>query len=362
MAFATAARKCRATRVLARTAIGATMTLAVAGTATGSVSATSPASYQVIGLSTMGGSSSYAYGVNNNLEAAGQSTTATNGSGVWFKWQSYLLTGAYNSSMLSSATGINDLGHVVGYIGATNGSTASAFAYDTKYTYVLKGLGGTCSHANGINDMDEIAGYSYVSGDCSTGTSYKAVLWVHRQPQSLGALIPTGDSMATAINYKKMITGMSDSASGHLHAFFWHVGKMKNAGVLAGAMSSEGLAINSGGGIAGKSTFADSSYHAFFKSRKARNMHDLGTLGGTDSVAYGVGRSKAVVGSAQTADGSWHAFFYKYGRMTDLNTLIAPGSGWVLQTATAINDHGDISGYGTIGGGATQAFILIPNR
>jgi probable HAF family extracellular repeat protein len=45
--------------------------------------------------------------------------------------------------------------------------------------------------------------------------------------------------------------------------------------------------------------------------------------------------------------------------MTDLNSLIPAGSGWVLDGATAVNDAGQIAGYGTING-AAHAFLLTP--
>ena len=43
--------------------------------------------------------------------------------------------------------------------------------------------------------------------------------------------------------------------------------------------------------------------------------------------------------------------------MLDLNTLIDPASGWVLNQARGINDSGQIAGFGTIGG-QTHAFLL----
>jgi hypothetical protein len=45
---------------------------------------------------------------------------------------------------------------------------------------------------------------------------------------------------------------------------------------------------------------------------------------------------------------------------TDLNTLIPRDSGWVLESALAINDAGHIVGYGTYQGTTHQAFLLIP--
>ena len=52
-----------------------------------------------------------------------------------------------------------------------------------------------------------------------------------------------------------------------------------------------------------------------------------------------------------------HAFLYREGRMQDLNDLIPSGSGWVLEEARAINDRGQIVGFGTFQG-RTRAFLL----
>ena len=53
-------------------------------------------------------------------------------------------------------------------------------------------------------------------------------------------------------------------------------------------------------------------------------------------------------------------FLYSNGAMTDLNSLIDPHSGWTLETATAINDQGQIVGWGTNAVGQTEAFLLSP--
>ena len=47
--------------------------------------------------------------------------------------------------------------------------------------------------------------------------------------------------------------------------------------------------------------------------------------------------------------------------MADLNSLIAPSSGWTLQCATAVNDKGQIVGDGTNPSGQTDAFLLTPS-
>ena len=53
------------------------------------------------------------------------------------------------------------------------------------------------------------------------------------------------------------------------------------------------------------------------------------------------------------------AFIYSDGIMTDLNSVITPGSGWTLNWATAINNAGQITGEGTING-QLHAFLLEP--
>jgi probable HAF family extracellular repeat protein len=54
-----------------------------------------------------------------------------------------------------------------------------------------------------------------------------------------------------------------------------------------------------------------------------------------------------VVGSSEIAGATGtHAFLYQNGVMQDLNRLLPPGSGWVLEAATAINGSGEIAGFG----------------
>ena len=57
---------------------------------------------------------------------------------------------------------------------------------------------------------------------------------------------------------------------------------------------------------------------------------------------------------------TFHAFLYSNGTMTDLNNLISPSFGWTLESATAINDNGQIVGYGLGPSGQTDAFLLTP--
>jgi probable HAF family extracellular repeat protein len=90
-------------------------------------------------------------------------------------------------------------------------------------------------------------------------------------------------------------------------------------------------------------------------------VQDLGTLGGSQSQAYGINDADKVVGHSFTSgDVSQHAFLYSDGVMKDLNSLIPADSGWDFRVATAINDNGHIAGYG-FKDGQVHAFLLTPH-
>lgn len=74
-------------------------------------------------------------------------------------------------------------------------------------------------------------------------------------------------------------------------------------------------------------------------------------MGGEDSAALGINNSNQVVGSSFLEDDSTqHAFLWEDGELVDLNSLIAPETGWELTSAFEINDRGDIIGVGNFNG------------
>jgi probable HAF family extracellular repeat protein len=72
-----------------------------------------------------------------------------------------------------------------------------------------------------------------------------------------------GDSSdALAINRQQQIVGLSDIASGEVHAFLWQRGVMTDLGTLGGSFSHAN-AINDHGQIVGNSdTSGDIFFHA----------------------------------------------------------------------------------------------------
>jgi probable HAF family extracellular repeat protein len=89
-------------------------------------------------------------------------------------------------------------------------------------------------------------------------------------------------------------------------------------------------------------------------------LTDLGTLGGDFSSAYGVNNVGQVVGASALPTGLLpHACLWDNGAITDLNSLLPEGTGWELWQASAINDSGQIVGYGDVSG-QTHAYLLNP--
>ena len=159
----------------------------------------------------------------------------------------------------------------------------------------------------------------------------------------LGGTFGGTNSAATAANEGQEVVGWASTAgNATMHAFLYSGGTMTDLGTLG--TSSEALAVNYGAEVAGRSTLASGVHHAFLSS--GGSMLDLGTLGGANSEATGLNYFTQVVGTSDIPGGSAHAFLYERGTMTDLNSRLPAGSGWVLEAATAINDSGEIVGWG----------------
>jgi probable HAF family extracellular repeat protein len=138
---------------------------------------------------------------------------------------------------------------------------------------------------------------------------------------------------------------------------------MTGLGYLCGFSYSAADAINASGQVVGTAWSGDSygsPGHVFLYSNGT--MTDLGTLPGSlGSYACDLNDSGQVVGDAITASGQDLATIYSDGTWTDLNTLIAPGSGLTtLEQADAINDSGQIVGIGVGTNGTSAAFLLTP--
>jgi len=136
---------------------------------------------------------------------------------------------------------------------------------------------------------------------------------------------------------------------------------MIDLGTLPGGVTSIANATNSSGVIVGQSdgSSTDGNWHAVGWDAD-REIRDLGTLpGGTYSIAFAINDSNVVVGYGNLSNNAPHAIIWTSSGKQDLNSLIPSASGWVLINANAINNAGQITGYGTIKG-SNHAFLLTP--
>ena len=119
----------------------------------------------------------------------------------------------------------------------------------------------------------------------------------------------------------------------------------------------EANAINAQNKIVGRSgNNSRENEYAFAFFYDGVSTSDLGTLGGLRSGAYDINDFDQIVGYSETATGN-HAFVWDQATgIQDLNSLIT-ASGWVLTSAAAVNNAGDIVGTGLLNG-QPHGFLL----
>lgn len=265
----------------------------------------------------------------------------------------------------------------------------------------LPTLGGDNGFATGVNNGDEIVGWAEDAAHdptCGEFTNnhqvlqFEAVMWLrdgdHYRAIELPPYRGDLDGAATAINQRRQIAGISGICDGAIggataeHMIIWWRGRIARVlPTLGGSYWNTPMDINDQGDVAGFSdlpgdgpTGGQANFLAFFWSARpfTCNGHpvaggitcNLGALGSDgDSEALGVNNRGQVVGTSFGASHPYpgHAFLWQQGKMTDLNSLVVPGTTLELRDAQEINDQGEITGVATDpSSGNTVAFEAIP--
>ena len=165
--------------------------------------------------------------------------------------------------------------------------------------------------------------------------------------QDLGALPGGSSSRGAAINDSGTATGSADGTDGFYHAFqSGSGGSLSDVGTLGGR-SSQGRAINASGWIAGESQLGTSQGQAtrgFLSGPDGKDMTVLDGFqgGGGWSTAFGLNDGNLVVGAARDGSGNLRAALWgsQGGPATDLGTL----SGFGQSQANGVNNDGVIVG------------------
>ena len=321
------------------------------------------ASYQLIDLGTLGGNMSRAYGINASGQVVGTSNSTYYGNNAnGFYWEN----GTMNSigtlgGNTSVARDINDSGMITG-TSQTSSGQQHAFRWEpgaaSGSMVDLGTTGGTASHGMGINNNGQIAGESNTGVNNNT----EAVRWDGNTTTSLGVGNGGNFGRARGMNDSGRIVGSSGSTT----AGYWRPnGSFVNLEPYPGSgATSIANDINEQNQIVG--WIQDYEHRAVIWQNGSRQLLDELYYG--HSEAYGINENGQAVGEFDVfiEDENYnfsyerHAFIWdSESQITDLNDLLINGDGWTLQTASDINDNGQIVG-SAIFGGQTRAFLLNP--
>ncbi len=244
---------------------------------------------------------------------------------------------------------LNNFGQVTGYFSPAGGYDFHAFLYSPDSGMADLGtLGGRTSWANSLNDVGQVAGYSFTSEE-----RVRAFLYTSADGMINLGTLGGNNSQAVSLNDAGQVAGLISLPRRRQHAFLYSAdGGMVDLGTLGGN-NSQAVSLNNAGEVTGNSNTSEGGSHAFLYS-VAGGMIDLGTLGGSTSEAAAINSAGQVTGySYLDGDGSFHAFLYSAdGGKIDLGTL-----GGTNSQAVSLNDSGQVIGSASVIGNAVHAFL-----
>lgn len=291
-----------------------------------------------------GGTESYAYGINNLGQVVGESLDSYYGS------QAFLYDGTMHAlpgGRTSTAIAINDSGEIVG--GATNYQLYFGMACRLG----LSGMQwiqppGDYGSASAVNSAGKVAITTWSHTDNPYHDyNYHAFVYDGSGFQDIGTLLGAGDSHANAINDQGAVAGSYVS-----HAYVFSNGQVTY--IPVGGTSSSANGINNSGTVAGSYTTSDQRHHAFVYSQgQVQNLGDPGVNCG----AVGINSLGQIIGYAGT---TYYPCIFENGVIVNLNDLIDPANQFTLMAAEAINDSGQIVGFGKDSQNQTRGFLLTP--
>lgn len=237
------------------------------------------------------GDGSVATGINGNAQIVGRS------SGGAFVWEGGVIT--YLQRLPGAAGAQADDINAGGAIVGTSGSRAvvwkprSVGGYDPPID--LGTLGGCCSEATAINDDGTIAGDSRLPGDAVS----HAVYWDSNGQIHDIQTVQGGESFTWGINSVGQVVGQWDGP-GYQQAFRYTAGIGMELLPAIGGLQGVALDINTLGQVVGWSEPSPGApLHATLWDGNA--VVDMGTLGGSSSVAIATTEDGRVVGRSVTA-------------------------------------------------------------
>jgi probable HAF family extracellular repeat protein len=336
--------------------------------------------YTVKDLGTLGGTYSVANGISNSGWVSGISTLPGDTEVHAFAWHKGVMTdlGTLGGPNSNNYFLPNDWGAVVGpsetpnpdplgqdFCGFGTHLICLPFVWWRGTMIPLPTLGGYNGGAAGVNDWGELVGAAQTTISDPTCIppqvqQVEPVIWKNGTIRQLPNFAGDTVGAAHAINEKGQITGWSGNCAMTLvHAMLWENRRAIYLGSLGGTGDTEGLGINNQGQVVGYGYLAGNTTYDAFLWRNGV-MTDLGTLpGDVASGALAINSKGLVVGGSVEPSGNVRGVIWHNGVIADLNTLIPPGSPFVM-FGSGINSSGQISATALLASGQTHAVLMIP--
>nr|AIE90223.1 hypothetical protein [uncultured marine thaumarchaeote AD1000_01_F04] len=323
--------------------------------------------YIVTDIGVLEGTLSKAYGINSQGRVVGYLQDMFFYAVVYDRVNGLqVLDPLYPDVPTDRAYAINDLGNIVGEVRPDESPSTRAFVYnEVDGMQVLPTLPeGRFAAGEAINLSGLIAGWVFISQYGLVPAVWQAgeitALPVLDEPYVNGASLDVNDT-GVAVG----LCSYFDGQRNHNRAVRWEQSgdswSIEELDRPAG-FASAGAALNSSGVIFGSVTdpkgvsFASTWTESGHQYLPAIDGLALSVVHGANDLDHGVGLAT----NDFNDDSAGVAALWRDGEVFDLNDAIPPESPWSLQHARAINDAGQIAGWGEING-ETHGFLLTPD-